>query len=87
MKLTVSNEELDEVIEFFLGIARRNSLTSAIELKKYYYTHTYDDKKTKMIKKVFTAYGEMNFFNCILFYISSIIKTKSMLSKKIKGEV
>jgi len=84
----VNDKKISSVIKKLISIIKYHKIESAVELKKYIYTHNFSEDTMKPMKDVFAEYGEINVFNSVLSYYS--IKkenTEKNLIKKIKGIV
>ena len=81
-----NDQNIKIVVKKLANIIKYHKIESAIELRKYIYTHNFSEETMKVMKQVFNEYGELNVFNSVLSYCS--IKddnTEKNLIKKIKG--
>jgi hypothetical protein len=79
------DKKLKKVVQKLLYIANYNNIKRASDLKKYIYTNNFKEEEFKLFKEVFTFYGEMNIYTCVIFYKKGNIDTRGKLIKKIKG--
>lgn len=79
------DERILNVADKLLYYIESHKIKNAMFLKKFIYTHNFDEEDMKNMKDVFNKYDEMNVYNCVLFYNEGIIKDKNDLLKKIKG--
>ena len=81
-----NDNKIKAVVKRLVSIIKYHSITNAVDLKKYIYTHNFSEDTMKRMKDVFNEYGEINVLNSILAYYDVKEKnTEKNLIKKIKG--
>lgn len=81
-----NDQNIKIVVKKLASIIKYNKIESAIELKKYIYTHNFSEETMKIMKDVFNEYGEINVLNSVLSYCNvKEENTEKNLIKKIKG--
>ena len=83
----MNDKEILDIVNHFVYFVKYNKLQSANEIKKFVYTRNFTSEEIKEYKDLFTLYGEMNVYNCIISYINKTIPDKEILLKKIKGTI
>jgi len=81
-----NDKNIKTVVKKLVNIIKYHKIKSALDLKKYVYTHNFSEETMKVIKQVFNEYGEINVLNSVLTYCN--VKegnTEKNLIKKIKG--
>ena len=83
----MDDKEILDIANHFVYFVNYNKLQNANELKKFVYTRNFTSEEIKKYKELFSLYGEMNVYNCIVSYINKTIPDKESLIKKIKGTI
>ena len=81
-----NNDKITTVVKKLVNIIKYHKIKNALDLKKYIYTHNFNEETTKLMKFVFNEYGEINVLNSVLSYCDvKEDNTEKNLIKKIKG--
>ena len=81
-----NDQNIKIVVKKLSNIIKYHKIKSAVDLKKYIYTHNFSEETMKVMKQVFSEYGEINVFNSVLAYCNvKENNTEKNLIKKIKG--
>ena len=83
----MENKELLDIVNHFIYFIRYNKIKNAVELKKFVYTRNFSSEDIKKYKDLFSLYGEMNVYNCIISFVNGSIESKQILIEKIKGVI
>ena len=81
-----NDNNIKAVVKKLVNIIKYHKIKSAVDLRKYIYTHNFSEETMKLMKQVFSEYGEINVFNSVLLYCDvKADNTEKNLIKKIKG--
>lgn len=81
----IKEERILYIAKKILYLARKHKLKTIQDIKKYIYTHDFEEDYIMELKEIFNVYCGMHFINCILSYKKKDIRTEELLVKRIKG--
>lgn len=83
----MEKKEMLSIVNHFIYFVKYNKIKNAVDLKKHIYTRNFSSEDIKKYKELFSEYGEMNVYNCIISFINGSIESKQVLIEKIKGVI